>query len=120
MFDVEPAQVGPPADVQVGCPGPDHLELGAQHGRVVDGVQVGHSPLMCPNSVSIHAWSVEVCGRPKCCAIAHMTMNSRVDPEVSCAPVVRHGEQDRAALVIGRGVDEPVGAALQRGVEQRR
>ncbi len=27
-------------------------------------------------------------------------MNSRVDPEVICGPLSRHGEQDRAALVV--------------------
>ena len=39
------------------------------------------------NRLSIHAWSVGVPGRPKCCAIAHIAMNSRVDPEVICGPL---------------------------------
>ena len=45
-------------------------------------------------------------------------MNSLVDPDVICAPVVGHREQDRAALVIGGRVDESARAALCRLVEQ--
>ena len=47
----------------------------------------GHSALMCPNRLSIQAWSVGVPGRPKCWAIAHSAMNSRVEPEVICGPL---------------------------------
>ncbi len=39
------------------------------------------------NGLSIQAWSVGVSGRPKCCAIAHIAMSSRVDPEVICGPL---------------------------------
>ena len=33
------------------------------------------------------AWSIGVPGRPKCCAIAPIAMNSRVDPHVMCGPL---------------------------------
>jgi hypothetical protein len=40
--------------------------------------------LMWENRLSIQAWSVGVPGRPKCWAIAHIAMNSRVEPAVIC------------------------------------
>src|SRR5438093_1816791 len=47
----------------------------------------GHSPLTCPKKLSIGAWSVGVCGRPKCWTIEHHAKNSRVDPEVIWGPL---------------------------------
>ena len=47
----------------------------------------GHSALRWLKRLSIQAWSVGVPGRPKCCAIAHMAMNSRVAPLVICGPL---------------------------------
>src|SRR5437016_636768 len=46
----------------------------------------GQSALTWLNRLSIQAWSVGVPGRPKCWAMAHMAMNSRVEPEVICGP----------------------------------
>jgi hypothetical protein len=43
--------------------------------------------LTWPNSVSIHAWSVGVPGRPKWGAMAHRAMNSWVEPDVICGPL---------------------------------
>ena len=47
----------------------------------------GYSALRWPLRLSIQAWSVGVPGRPKCWAIAHSAMNSRVEPEVICGPL---------------------------------
>jgi hypothetical protein len=42
----------------------------------------GCSAFRCPKNDSIQAWSVGgVPGRPKCWAMAHRAMNSRVEPE---------------------------------------
>src|SRR5664279_6634389 len=78
----------------------------------------GYSALRWPLRLSIQAWSVGVPGRPKCCAIAHRAMNSRVDPEVICGGVVGDDEQDRAGLVIDAQVDGAVAAAGVDPLEQ--
>ena len=64
-----------------------HGELGAQNGGVGDrdevwpvGLDVAEETLD-PGLVSRGA------GPPKCCAIAHIAMNSRVDPDVICGPL---------------------------------
>jgi hypothetical protein len=66
---------------------PDQRQLGAQHRRVPDLVEGGHSALTWPNSDSIQAWSVGVPGRPECWWMAPKAMNSRVEPEVICGPL---------------------------------
>ncbi len=98
--------------------GPDALELGAQHGRVVDGVQVW------PLALDVAEQRLDpalVCRRVRSPEVlrdrAHDHELPR-RPRGHLRPVVRHGEQDRAALVIHGRVDEPVGAALERLVEQ--
>src|SRR5437867_2584375 len=47
----------------------------------------GYSFLMWPKKLSIQAWSVGVPGRPKCSAMAHRAMNSRVEPDVIWRPL---------------------------------
>jgi hypothetical protein len=77
-----------------------HGELGAQNGGVGDRVEVWPVGLDVAEEtldrrwrssgraiLDIQAWSVGVPGRPKCCAIAHIAMNSRVDPDVICGPL---------------------------------
>jgi hypothetical protein len=63
--------------------GADHLQFGAELVGVADAFQVGHSPLTCPKKLSIGAWSVGGCGRPKCWTIEHKARNSLVDPRSS-------------------------------------
>lgn len=54
----------------------------------------GQSALRWENRLSIQAWLVGVPGRPKCwAAVAHMAMNSRVEPDVICGPFIADGEQ---------------------------
>src|SRR6266568_2608179 len=78
----------------------------------------GYSALRCPLRVSIQAWSVGVAGRAKCWAIAHMAMNSRVEPGVIWGPFVADGEQDRSGLVIDARVDPCVVVPGLEQVEQ--
>src|SRR5256885_15252600 len=78
----------------------------------------GYSALRCPLRLSIQAWSVGVCGRPKCWAIAHSARNSRVEPEVICGGVVGDGEQDRPGLVVGGEIDPAVVVAGVDPTEQ--
>ena len=63
------------------------LKLGAQDGRVGDRVEVWPVGL----DVAEEALDPGLVGRgvrrPKCCAIAHIAMNSRVDPDVICGPL---------------------------------
>src|SRR5664280_1042752 len=65
--------------------------VAASSARSVAGSRIasrcGYSALTCPLRLSIQAWSVGVCGRPKCWAIAHRARNSRVAPEVICGPL---------------------------------
>src|SRR5215218_903703 len=65
----------------------DHLQFSAELVGVADVFQVGHSPLTWPKKLSIGAWSVGVCGRPKCWTMEHNARNSLVDPEVICGPL---------------------------------
>jgi hypothetical protein len=55
---------------------PSGGEFGAERGRVADREQVRYSALTWPLRLSSQAWSVGVCGRPKCWAIAHRARNS--------------------------------------------
>src|SRR3954447_6933243 len=68
----------------------------------------GQSALMWLNRLSIHAWSVGVPGRPKCCAIAHMARNSRVEALVICGPL------SETASSTGRAGSSTVGSASRR------
>ena len=60
------------------------------------------------NRLSIQAWSWGVPGRPKCCAIAHIARNSRVEPDVICGPL------SLTASSTGRVGSSTVGSASWR------
>ena len=73
----------------------------------------GHSAFRWLNRLSIQAWSVGVPGRPKCCAIAHIAMNSRVEPLVICGPLSLTASRIGATRRIDGGAAQPALAGFE-------
>jgi hypothetical protein len=65
----------------------DQGELGAQHRRIPDLVEVGPFGLDVAEQRLDPGLVGRVPGRPKCWWIAHSAMNSRVEPEVIWGPL---------------------------------
>lgn len=65
----------------------DHGELRPQDLRVTDPVKVWPVSFHVGEEALDPRLVGRVPGRPKCCAIAHIAINSRVDPEVICGPL---------------------------------
>jgi len=81
----------------------------------------GHSPLTWPKNDSIHAWSV---GRYAGTAVVLDDGHQRHERAGVVGshrrPVVRHGEQNRPARVVGVEVEALVGEQLQQALKLER